>query len=151
MLQLSKNLLLGATNAFNNKINSVKNSITNKYMETPALADYYRKNNIDSIVIGDENYGEGSSREHAAMEPRFMGVRVVLVKSFAGPDVSVVLKRRYLVSKSKQDVIFNVSAPQGNFKKLNNSSIGNLPISKLSSTLSINPNLLLLKSMEKDL
>ena len=80
---ISKNLLLGATNAFNDKVNSVKNPTTNDYMETPALADYYRRNSIDSIVIGDENYGEGSSREHAAMEPRFMGVRVVLVKSFA--------------------------------------------------------------------
>ena len=80
---ISKNLLLGATNAFNDKVNSVKNPITNDYMETPTLANYYRKSSIDSIVIGDENYGEGSSREHAAMEPRFMGVRVVLVKSFA--------------------------------------------------------------------
>ena len=80
---ISKNLLLGATNAFNDKINLTKNQITGEYNQTPLVADYYRKNNINSIVIGDENYGEGSSREHAAMEPRFMGVKVVLVKSFA--------------------------------------------------------------------
>ena len=80
---ISKNLLLGATNAFNDKVNLTKNQITGKYDQTPLVANYYRKNHISSIVIGDENYGEGSSREHAAMEPRFMGVKVVLVKSFA--------------------------------------------------------------------
>ena len=80
---ISNNLLLGATNAFNDKINSVKNQIRNCYDETPKVARYYNDNKISSIVIGDENYGEGSSREHAAMEPRFLGVKVVLVKSFA--------------------------------------------------------------------
>ena len=80
---ISKNLLLGATNAFNDKVNLTKNQITGKYDQTPLVANYYRENNISSVVIGDENYGEGSSREHAAMEPRFMGVKVVLVKSFA--------------------------------------------------------------------
>jgi len=80
---ISKNLLIGATNAFNNKVNYVKNQITKDYDTTPSVANYYRLNNISSLIVGDENYGEGSSREHAAMEPRFMGVRVVLVKSFA--------------------------------------------------------------------
>ena len=80
---ISKNLLIGATNAFNDKVNSIKNQITGDYDTTPSVANYYRLNNISSIIVGDENYGEGSSREHAAMEPRFMGVRVVLVKSFA--------------------------------------------------------------------
>tara|TARA_S200000501_G_C20870698_1_gene764115 strand:+ start:4320 stop:6575 length:2256 start_codon:yes stop_codon:yes gene_type:complete len=80
---ISNNLLLGATNFFNNKVNYVKNKVTNKYDETPLVARYYRNNNIFSIIIGDENYGEGSSREHAAMEPRHMNVRVVIVKSFA--------------------------------------------------------------------
>ena len=74
---------MGAINAFNDKANSVKNQLTNSYGEVPAVAKYYKQNNINSIVIGDHNYGEGSSREHAAMEPRFLGVRVVLVKSFA--------------------------------------------------------------------
>ncbi len=80
---ISNNLLLGATNYFNNKVNLVKNQITNEYRETPDVARYYKNNNICSIIIGDENYGEGSSREHAAMEPRYMNIRVVIVKSFA--------------------------------------------------------------------
>ena len=80
---ISNNLLLGATNAFNNKVNLVKNQLTNEYNETPKVARDYRNNNIYSIVIGDENYGEGSSREHAAMEPRFMNIKAVIVKSFA--------------------------------------------------------------------
>lgn len=80
---ISKNLLLGATNAFNDKVNCIKNQQTGIYNEIPIIANEYRENNISSIIIGDENYGEGSSREHAAMEPRFVGVKVVLVKSFA--------------------------------------------------------------------
>mgnify|MGYP001238696934 CR=1 FL=1 len=80
---ISNNLLLGATNAFNDKVNLVKNQITHEYNETPKVARDYKNNNISSIVIGDENYGEGSSREHAAMEPRFMNVKAVIVKSFA--------------------------------------------------------------------
>ena len=80
---ISMNLLLGATNAFNDKVNNIKNQLSGDYDETPSVARFYRKNNIQSIVVGDENYGEGSSREHAAMEPRFAGVRAVLVKSFA--------------------------------------------------------------------
>ena len=80
---ISNNLLTGATNFFNGQINSVKNQITNKYEEVPSVARQYKLAEIKSIVVGDENYGEGSSREHAAMEPRHLGVAVVLVKSFA--------------------------------------------------------------------
>ena len=80
---ISNNLLLGATNFFNNKVNLVKNQITNEYDETPNVARYYKNNKISSVIIGDENYGEGSSREHAAMEPRYMKIIVVIVKSFA--------------------------------------------------------------------
>jgi len=80
---ISKNLLLGATNAFNGKVNHVKNQITGEYLKTPLVAESYRKRGVSSIIIGDENYGEGSSREHAAMEPRFVGVKAVIVKSFA--------------------------------------------------------------------
>ena len=80
---ISNNLLLGATNAFNDKVNLVQNQITKDYDETPTVARYYKNNNISSIVIGDENYGEGSSREHAAMEPRYMNIKAVIVKSFA--------------------------------------------------------------------
>jgi aconitate hydratase len=80
---ISNNLLIGATNAFNDKANSVKNQLTGQYAEVPAVQRAYKKAGIGSIVVGDANYGEGSSREHAAMEPRHLGVRVILVKSFA--------------------------------------------------------------------
>ena len=80
---ISNNLLLGATNAFNGQVNSVKNQITGEYDQTPKVARCYKDNKVFSIVVGDENYGEGSSREHAAMEPRHMGVAAVIVKSFA--------------------------------------------------------------------
>ncbi len=80
---ISNNMLTGAVNAFNDKTDSVKNQLTEKYDAVPAVARAYKAANVPSIVVGDENYGEGSSREHAAMEPRHLGVRVVLVKSFA--------------------------------------------------------------------
>jgi aconitate hydratase len=80
---ISNNLLIGATNSFNGKINEVKNQLTGVYGAVPATQRDYKAKGIGSIVVGDENYGEGSSREHAAMEPRFLGVRAVLVKSFA--------------------------------------------------------------------
>ncbi len=80
---ISKNLLMGATNAFNDKVNLIKNHLSGTYDKTPLVADAYREEGISSIIVGDENYGEGSSREHAAMEPRFAGVKAVLVKSFA--------------------------------------------------------------------
>jgi aconitate hydratase len=80
---ISNNMLIGAINSFNDGMNSVKNQLTGEYGEVPATARAYKAQGIGSIVIGDENYGEGSSREHAAMEPRHLGVRVVLVKSFA--------------------------------------------------------------------
>ncbi|MFQ6609193.1 MAG: aconitate hydratase [Fidelibacterota bacterium] len=80
---ISNNMLIGATNAFNESVNKVKNQMTSEYGEVPAVAREYKSNGIGTIIVGDENYGEGSSREHAAMEPRHLGVRVVLVKSFA--------------------------------------------------------------------
>jgi aconitate hydratase len=80
---ISNNLLIGATNFYNGKINEVKNQLTGEYGPVPATQRDYKAKGIGSIVVGDENYGEGSSREHAAMEPRFLGVRAVLVKSFA--------------------------------------------------------------------
>ncbi|MFT7351135.1 MAG: aconitate hydratase [Flavobacterium sp.] len=80
---ISNNMLIGAINAFTKKTNSVKNQLTGEYAEVPVVARAYKAANIPSIVIGDHNYGEGSSREHAAMEPRFLGVKAVLVKSFA--------------------------------------------------------------------
>ena len=80
---ISNNLLIGATNFFNEKINSVKNGLSGEHDEVPKVQRSYKAKGIGSIVVGDENYGEGSSREHAAMEPRFLGVRAILVKSFA--------------------------------------------------------------------
>lgn len=80
---ISNNMLIGAVNAFNDKTDSVKNQLTGNYDSVPKVQRDYKANNIGSIVVGDENYGEGSSREHAAMEPRHLGVRAVLVKSFA--------------------------------------------------------------------
>ena len=80
---ISNNMLIGAVNYFNEKTDSVKNELTGVYGAVPATARAYKAANIGSIVIGDENYGEGSSREHAAMEPRHLGVRAILVRSFA--------------------------------------------------------------------
>ncbi len=80
---ISNNCLIGAINAFNNKTNFVKNYISGEYEGVPDTQREYQKNGIDTVVVGDHNYGEGSSREHAAMEPRHLGVKVVLVKSFA--------------------------------------------------------------------
>jgi len=80
---ISNNMLIGAVNAFNDSTNKVKNQLTGEYGEVPATQRHYKQHGIGTVVIGDENYGEGSSREHAAMEPRFLGVRAILVKSFA--------------------------------------------------------------------
>ncbi len=80
---ISQNLLIGAVNYFNEKTNLVKDQLDGQYKAVPDAAKHYRDASVGSIIIGDENYGEGSSREHAAMEPRFMGVKVVLVRSFA--------------------------------------------------------------------
>ncbi len=80
---ISNNMLIGAINAYNQKANFVKNQLTGVYDAVPAVARAYKAAGIASIVVGDHNYGEGSSREHAAMEPRFLGVKAVLVKSFA--------------------------------------------------------------------
>jgi aconitate hydratase len=80
---IANNCLIGATNAFNDERNKVLNVEKNEWLEVPESARYYQKKGIGSIVFGEENYGEGSSREHAAMEPRFLGVKAVCVKSFA--------------------------------------------------------------------
>ncbi len=80
---ISNNCLIGAINAFNDKANCVKNPLTGEYGEVPATARACKAAGIGTVVVGDENYGEGSSREHAAMEPRHLGVKAVLVRSFA--------------------------------------------------------------------
>jgi aconitate hydratase len=80
---ISNNMLIGAENAFNGKANEVVNQLTGAIGEVPAVQRAYKAAGIPSIVVGDHNYGEGSSREHAAMEPRHLGVCAVIVKSFA--------------------------------------------------------------------
>jgi aconitate hydratase len=80
---ISNNMLIGAENAFNGKTNAVVNQLTGEVGEVPAVQRAYKAAGVPSIVVGDHNYGEGSSREHAAMEPRHLGVRAVIVKSFA--------------------------------------------------------------------
>src|SRR5436305_1907998 len=76
-------MVIGAVNFFNNQTDSVKNGLTGEFGPVPATQRQYKSSGHGSVVIGDENYGEGSSREHAAMEPRHLGVRAIIVKSFA--------------------------------------------------------------------
>lgn len=80
---ISNNMLIGAVNFYNEKTDNVKNQLTGEYGPVPATQRAYKAAGVGTVVVGDENYGEGSSREHAAMEPRHLGVRAVLVKSFA--------------------------------------------------------------------
>jgi len=80
---ISNNYMIGAVNAFNNETNNILNQITAKYNTVPEVGKYYKNQGLGSIVVGEENFGEGSSREHAAMEPRFLNVKTVLVKSYA--------------------------------------------------------------------
>jgi aconitate hydratase len=80
---ISNNMFIGAVNNFNDKMNSVKNHLSGNFEEVPKTARQYKAKNIGWVVIGEENYGEGSSREHAAMEPRFLGGKAIIVKSFA--------------------------------------------------------------------
>ncbi len=80
---ISNNMLIGAVNAFNGETNKIKNLLTGDYDAVPTVQRQYKQFGIPTVVVGDQNYGEGSSREHAAMEPRHLGVRAVIVKSFA--------------------------------------------------------------------
>lgn len=80
---ISNNMFIGAVNAYNDKTNHVKNHLTGNYDEVPNVARHYKANFIPWVVVGEENYGEGSSREHAAMEPRHLGGKAIIVKSFA--------------------------------------------------------------------
>jgi len=81
--KISDNLLLGANNYFYSKAGYTKNHLTQKYDSIPKVARHYKKQGVHSVIVAEDNYGEGSSREHAAMEPRYMGVESVLAKSFA--------------------------------------------------------------------
>jgi len=115
---ISNNLLIGATNAFSGKINHVKNPILGGvYSPVPDAARSYKSKAIGTVIIGDENYGEGSSREHAAMEPRHLGVRAVIVKSFARIHESNLKKQGVLAltfadpkdwEKIQEDDVFDI-------------------------------------------
>jgi aconitate hydratase len=106
---ISNNMLIGAVNFFNEKTDNVKNQLNGEYGPVPATQRAYKAAGIGSIVVGDENYGEGSSREHAAMEPRHLGVRAVLVKSFARIHETNLKKQGMLaltfVNKTDYDLI----------------------------------------------
>ena len=123
---ISNNLLIGAINYFNNKSNHIKNQIDGSYGEVPDVQRQYRSKNIPTIVVGDENYGEGSSREHAAMEPRYLGVRVVLVKSFARIHETNLKKQGMLALtfKNKEDYNMILEDDTLDLINLNEFSVG---------------------------
>src|ERR1700733_9412013 len=115
---ISNNMLIGAINYFNDKADTVKNELTGEYGPVPATQRDYKAHGIGSIVVGDENYGEGSSREHAAMEPRHLGVRAILVKSFARIHETNLKKQGMLAltfadkadyDKIREDDIFDIT------------------------------------------
>mgnify|MGYP006290548903 CR=1 FL=1 len=106
---ISKNLLMGAVNYFNDETNRVMNQTTKKYVPVFEAANQYKNDKSGSIIVGDENYGEGSSREHAAMEPRFMGVKAVLVRSFA---------RIHETNLKKQGVLAITFANKDDYEKI---------------------------------
>lgn len=113
---ISNNMLIGAVNAFNGETNKVKNQLTGGYDEVPKVQRAYKAAGIPTVVVGDHNYGEGSSREHAAMEPRHLGVKAVIVKSFARIHETNLKKQGMLAltfvqeadyDKIQEDDIFN--------------------------------------------
>ena len=106
---ISQNMLIGGVNYFNEKTNAVKDQLDGQYKAVPEAAQHYRDAGTGSIIIGDENYGEGSSREHAAMEPRFLGVKVVLVRSFA---------RIHETNLKKQGVLALTFADKADYNKI---------------------------------
>ena len=106
---ISDNMLMGAVNAFNSKTNSILNQLNGKYEAVSAVAKQYKAKGISSIVVAEENYGEGSSREHAAMEPRFLNVKVILAKSFA---------RIHETNLKKQGMLALTFADKDDYKKV---------------------------------
>ena len=123
---ISNNLLTGAINFFNDRPNHIKNQINEKYDELPKVQRMYKSKNIQTIVVGDENYGEGSSREHAAMEPRHLGVRVVLVRSFARIHETNLKKQGMLALTFKNKVDYDkiLEDDTFNFRNLDEFSVG---------------------------
>ena len=112
---ISNNCLIGAVNAFNQKTNFVKNQLTGEYGGVPDTQRAYKAAGIETVVVGDHNYGEGSSREHAAMEPRFLGVKVVLVKSFARIHETNLKKQGMLGITFANEADYNLIQEDDNF------------------------------------
>ena len=106
---ISGNLLMGAVNAFNGKANAVLNRLSGEYGEVSDVARQYKAQGISSVVVAEENYGEGSSREHAAMEPRYLNVKVILAKSFA---------RIHETNLKKQGMLALTFANKGDYDKI---------------------------------
>ena len=124
---ISDNMLTGAVNYFNDEVNSVKNQLSGNYGTVPDVQRDYKFNKIPTIVVGDENYGEGSSREHAAMEPRFLGVLAVLVRSFARIHETN-LKKQGMLALTFQDKLDYKKIQENdtfNFQNLNEFSENN--------------------------
>ena len=113
---ISNNMLIGAVNAFNDQTNKVKNQLTGEYSEVPAVQRAYKAAGVASVVVGDQNYGEGSSREHAAMEPRHLGVKAVIVKSFA---------RIHETNLKKQGMLGLTFASEADYDKIQEDDIFN--------------------------
>ncbi|MBH09282.1 MAG: aconitate hydratase [Candidatus Marinimicrobia bacterium] len=124
---ISENMLTGAVNYFNNQTNYVKNQSTGEYGPVPEVQRSYKKFQIPTIVVGDENYGEGSSREHAAMEPRHLGVKVILVRSFARIHETNLKKQGMLALTFLNKSDYNIIEEDDTFSliDLNNFSPGN--------------------------
>jgi aconitate hydratase len=128
---ISQNLFIGVNNAFTEESGTGVNVLNNEIMTLPDLAKSYHENNINWIAIGDENYGEGSSREHAAMEPRFRGCKVVLVKSFA---------RIHEANLKKQGILPLTFEDKSDYEKIDQNdklTIRNLENLKPGSTVTI--------------
>ncbi len=120
---ISGNMFIGAINHFNDKMNSVKNFISGNYEEVPKTAKDYKYKGIGWVVVGEENYGEGSSREHAAMEPRFMGGKAIIVKSFA---------RIHETNLKKQGMLPLTFANPADFDKIREDDLIDLDVSGLA-------------------
>ncbi len=116
---ISNNMLIGAVNAFNGETNNVKSQIDGSYNEVPNTQRKYKAAKIPTIVVGDHNYGEGSSREHAAMEPRHLGVRVILVKSFARIHETNLKKQGMLALTFKNEDDYNKIQEDDTFNFIN--------------------------------
>ena len=123
---ISDNLLMGAVNSFNGKTNDVLCQLNNEYDKVSSVAKIYKKSGVSSIVVAEENYGEGSSREHAAMEPRFLGVKVIVAKSFARIHETNLKKQGILAVTFVDKSDYNKVREGDNFSidDINNLSVG---------------------------